>query len=199
MNWLLADTQRFDLFSDYNNLIYIFDPTSVVTDISQPPIRKVLRWAIRLSVYNCNCVHINGEDNVWADLLGRWSAPPPTIGRLVHIPALVSSSPKQFDWPNADQLFKTQQEVPDNERPSFIVQDKIYGSYRTEENSVSVSESNAELQLRLCIIAHTGPAGHRAQRPTLDYSQEGYFWANMAEDVNSFVSGCIDCLSTRRG
>ena len=52
MHWLLADPQGFDLYTDHNNLIYIFNSTSVVTDISQTSSRKVLRWAVRLLVYN---------------------------------------------------------------------------------------------------------------------------------------------------
>lgn len=88
MHWMLAYPQGFDMHTYHNNLIYIFDPTSVVTDISQTTIQKVLRWVVRLSVYNYTCIHINGPDHVWADLLGRWSATTPTIFHLVHIPEL---------------------------------------------------------------------------------------------------------------
>lgn len=49
---------------DHNNLIFLFDPISVVSDMSQITLRKVLRWAVRLSVYNYTCFHIKGDDNV---------------------------------------------------------------------------------------------------------------------------------------
>ena len=52
MQGLLADPHFYDLYTDQNNVIYIFKPTSVVTDISQTTIRKVLRWVVRLSMYN---------------------------------------------------------------------------------------------------------------------------------------------------
>lgn len=106
MHWLVADPQGFDLFTGHNNLIYIFDPTFIVTDISQTTIRKVLRWAVRLSVYNYVCIHIAGDDNVWADLLGRWSAGTPTIRRLIHILVLPSSSHSDFEWTKKNEMYK---------------------------------------------------------------------------------------------
>lgn len=52
MHWLLSTDRGFDLFTDYNNLFFLFDPTAVIADLSQTTTRKVLRWALRLSVYN---------------------------------------------------------------------------------------------------------------------------------------------------
>lgn len=49
MHWLVATLDGFDLFTDQNNSIFIFDPLSVVPDLSQTAVRKVLRWAVRLS------------------------------------------------------------------------------------------------------------------------------------------------------
>lgn len=71
MHWRAATPAGFDLFTDHNNLIYLFEPLSIVHDMSQNTLRKVLRWAVRLLAYNCTCVHIRGTENVWADLLGR--------------------------------------------------------------------------------------------------------------------------------
>lgn len=68
-----------------------FDPLTVVSDLSQTSVLKDLRWAVRLSAYNYVCAHIKGDENVWADLLGRWSAPV-VIRRLVSVPVLLSSS-----------------------------------------------------------------------------------------------------------
>lgn len=61
MHWLLATPDDFDYFTDHHNLVFIFDPHTVVTDLSQLSLRKVLRWAIRLSAYNYPCVHITGR------------------------------------------------------------------------------------------------------------------------------------------
>ena len=64
----MTNPDGFDLYTDHNNLIFLFDPLSVVADMSQTTLRKVLRWAVRLSLYQYTCFHITGEDNVWADL-----------------------------------------------------------------------------------------------------------------------------------
>ena len=95
MHWLAATSEGLDLFTEHNNLIFLFDPLAVVPDLSQTSLRKVLRWAVRLSMYNYTCFHIKGTDNVWADLLGRWSAGH-TIRRLIRITELPTTS-KDFD------------------------------------------------------------------------------------------------------
>lgn len=77
----------FDLYTDHNSLIFIFDPLAVMPDLGQEGKRKVLRWAVRLYAYNSVCFHIRGEDNVWGYLLTRWSIPL-TRRRLVTIPLL---------------------------------------------------------------------------------------------------------------
>eukprot|EP00171_Calliarthron_tuberculosum_P004016 IDg4016t1 len=79
MHWILATSDGFDLFTDHHRLIFLFDPLAVVPDLSQTSLRKVLRWAVHLSACNYTCVHIKGTENVWADLLGRWSAPPSSV------------------------------------------------------------------------------------------------------------------------
>lgn len=85
IHWILATTDGLDLFTDHHNLIFLFGPLTVYSDHSQTSLRKVLRWAVHLSAYNCTGVHIKGVDKVWADLLGRCSAPA-VIRRLVNIP-----------------------------------------------------------------------------------------------------------------
>lgn len=112
MNWLLADRQGFDLYTDHNNHIYIFDPTSFIADISQTTPRKDLRWAVRRSAYNYTCIHICGTNSVWADMLGRWSVQPLSIRRLDHILALCSSSSEEFVWPTGAELRSAQGTVP---------------------------------------------------------------------------------------
>lgn len=72
MHWLTATPARFHLFTDYNNLIFIFDPLAVVADLGETSVWKVLRWAVLLSSYNYVCHHIDGDTkNVWADLRSR--------------------------------------------------------------------------------------------------------------------------------
>lgn len=84
-HWLVSCPDGFDLFTDHNNFTSIFDRIAVMPDIGQATTRKVLHWTVRLSLYNYVCMHISGDDNVWADLMTRWKIPT-TIRRLVTIP-----------------------------------------------------------------------------------------------------------------
>ncbi len=91
MHWILDKLQGFDMFIDHNILIYMSDTISVHPDLSVGFVKKVLRWGFMMCMYSYVCVHIKGETNVWADLLGRLSALK-TIRRIVPIPALPSPS-----------------------------------------------------------------------------------------------------------
>lgn len=51
MHWLLAATDGLDLYTGHHNLFFLFDPLAVVSDLSISSTRKVLRWAVQLSMY----------------------------------------------------------------------------------------------------------------------------------------------------
>lgn len=195
MHWLLATADGFDLYTDHKNLIFLFDPLSVATDLSQSTIRKVLRWAVRLSAYNYTCVHIPGEENVWADLLSRW-VPTGTVRRLVSVPVLPSSSSPEFEWPSIGDISVIQEQFK-AERPEHLT--NCEGLYKNPSGAVWIPDSAADLQLRLCIIAHTGPSGHRGSKTTESTLRKKFFWATMTTDVRIFVRSCIHCLSTTGG
>lgn len=115
-HWLLATPNGFGLHTDHHNLIFLFDPLVVVPDLSQISLRKVIRWAVRLSAYNYTCIHICRADNVWADLLGRWTVSD-TVRRLVSVPFLPVSSPFEFEWPCLQEI-EVQQYKFIQDRPS---------------------------------------------------------------------------------
>ena len=71
MHWIVANPDGFDLYTDHDNLIFLFDPLSVVPDLSATSLRKVLRSAVRLRMYRYTCYHFKVEENVWADLISR--------------------------------------------------------------------------------------------------------------------------------
>lgn len=63
-HWIVSCTEGFYLSTDYKTLIFIFEPLSIITDLGQAAMRKVLQWAVRISAYNYFCFHIRGEDNL---------------------------------------------------------------------------------------------------------------------------------------
>lgn len=197
LHWLTATPSGFDLFTDHNNLVFIFDPLSLIPDLSQSCVRKVLRWAVRLSIYNYVCYHISGEDNVWADLLGRWSAVP-IVRRLLFIPPLLSSADADFVWPQPEELQRLQSAAT-NTRPNSAVLDDADGLWKHPSGAIWVPDDAADLQLRLCVIAHTSAAGHRGQDATSTALKQKFSWRTLSADVKSFTRSCLHCLSTTGG
>lgn len=195
LHWLASIPHGFDLYTDHNNLIFIFDPLSVVPDLSQNTVRKVLRWAIRLSLYNYTCFHIRGLDNVRADLLGLWSAPS-TVRRIVHICVLPPTTDKDFVWPREQEISDIQNCYRQN-RPANL--SCKTGLWRNPNNAVWVPDEAADLQLRLCIIAHCGPGGHRGSSATEHDLRKYYFWSTLTSNIRTFVQACIHCISTVGG
>lgn len=197
MHWVLSNPDGFDIFTDHNNLVFLFDPLSVVPDLAQTTLRKVLRWAIRLSEYQYTCVHIKGADNVWADLIGRWKQPE-TLRRLVHIPVLPTTDDEEFVWPTAAEVAKVQLNHMDA-RPASLLQDSTDGLWRDGNGAVWIPDLAADLQLRMCVIAHTGPSGHRGFKTSLRVLRPFFTWSTDEEDMSNFVKACIHCLSTSGG
>ena len=193
MHWLASSPAGFDLFTDHNNLIFIFDPLSLSPDLSQTSIRKVVRWAVRLCAYNYTCIHISGADNVWADLLSRWHIGF-KIRRLITIPALPSASDAEFKWPSNEEIARVQS---DSTRPLHLRLED--GLWRTKDNRIWIPSDADNLQLRLCVISHTSAAGHRGRASTLRTLSSLFYWDSIVEDVGLFVKACIHCLSTTGG
>lgn len=46
---MMSSLDGFDLFTDHNNLVLIFNLISVIPDLSLSSVGKVLRWAVRIS------------------------------------------------------------------------------------------------------------------------------------------------------
>ena len=65
--------------------------------------------------------------------------------------------------------------------------------------SVWIPDESADLQLRICIIAHTSTAGHSGSDATASAISRKFFWSTLSEDVATFVNGCIHCISTLGG
>ena len=195
MHWIVATSKGFDLFTDHNNLIFMFDPLAVQPDLSVSSTRKVLRWAIKMCIYNYTCVHIRGEENVWADLLTRWSHSP-TVKRLVAIPVLPSAAEEEFDWPTPHSIFSEQRKHL-SEKPINLFQRNDV--WENENNIIWVPDNATDLQLRLCVIAHTSAAGHRGIYATEAALRNFCFWTTLSEDIRAFVKNCIHCLSTLKG
>lgn len=61
LHGLATCSEGFHIFTDHNNMIFLFHPIEIIPDIGQAALHKVLRWAVRIFAYNYVCTHIHGE------------------------------------------------------------------------------------------------------------------------------------------
>lgn len=109
MRWIVCTPDDFDLYTDYNNLIFFQSPRCCSRSLIDF-LRKLLRWAFKLIIYLYTCNHIKGDDNVWGGLLTRWSSPPAMTCHIENIPELSSSFVPDFEWPTQAKLVEAQEQ-----------------------------------------------------------------------------------------
>ena len=68
---MLIREKGFIIFTDHRNLTYIFNPAGAVATIAKPQADRLERWAMFLRCFTYKVVHIEGDNNVWADMLSR--------------------------------------------------------------------------------------------------------------------------------
>ena len=81
------------------NLIYIFNPLTVITKLSKATSQRLLNWSTFLGQYPYTIQHIAGSTNLWGDILSRWVTIPTARGvftvlaPLPEVPILEDSHP----------------------------------------------------------------------------------------------------------
>ena len=55
------------------------------------------------------------------------------------------------------------------------------------------------LRLRLCIVAHQGPAGHRGIDVTTRWLTKRFWWPSIICNISVFCRTCLQCQYTRGG
>jgi RNase H-like domain found in reverse transcriptase/Reverse transcriptase (RNA-dependent DNA polymerase)/Integrase zinc binding domain/Integrase core domain len=206
LDWLLQGAAGFSLFTDHHNLLYVFNTNGQHGATSAHSAAKLIRWALKLSSYRYSIEHVAGSDNVWSDMLTRWAAP----ARLARVSALLMAPiaptlDDSFVWPTAREIRLLQDasltqngsyfDAPAAERPTLV--DKEL--YRTPGGQVWIPPESIELQLRICIVAHSGHGGHRGRLPTTNSITALFYWKTLIEDVRTFCKTCLHCCSTIGG
>lgn len=218
-NWSIAEKEAFavvesmsrldyftaagevSLYTDHANLVYIFDPVGHNPGICKHTASKLLRWALKLSGYRYVIEHIEGERNVWADMLTRWAVKPrdrvkvSKLGRLMYAP-ITPSSQDQYDWPNRRALQESQERS--REEPNRDIRFKD-GLLRSDAGVVWIPQKDRELKIRLLVAAHTGVGGHRGIRTTTSVMTNHFFWNSIKDDVKEFCRSCLHCMCTATG
>lgn len=99
LDYLLWRARQTHVFTNHKNLLYVFAPFALRTNLPRHVLSKIHRWAIKLSWFHFHINQIEGVENVFSDILIRWlkghktiSAKPGSIAALYQdiVPAAAS-------------------------------------------------------------------------------------------------------------
>ncbi|ETV78978.1 hypothetical protein H257_07762 [Aphanomyces astaci] len=133
---------------------------------------KLQRWALTMTAFPYVVECVAGEENLWADLLSRWGSPPgpdrsfPVESRTRPHPTCEKYAP----W--------------SAEKKSFL----------TAAGKIWIPGDALDMQVRICVVAHAGVAGHRRVEATTASVAEMFDWPTLKTDVKNFVNACLHCM-----
>jgi transposase InsO family protein len=212
---LLQRAQPFNIFTDHRNLTFIFNPDVTIQDGRKQAAERIERWQIHMRGFNFRIHHVSGEDNVLADMISRWAAPSPidtnseialaVRRRHTHITPDVNSTfaPEiaiQFnvaDAPSEEDIIAAQTS-DQSDLSAYDLHKDVDGVLNTAKGQMFVPDKDF-LRLRLCIVAHQGPAGHRGINTTTTWITQRFWWPTVDRDIAVFCRTCLQCQYTRGG
>ena len=106
LDYLLLREGGFLLYTDHRNLQYIFSKDAMTSSLHKHTAAKLQRWALLLMAYDYRIKFIDGEANMWADLLSHWGVSDVngnrecsegSVRRILLMPISPTISPK-FVW-----------------------------------------------------------------------------------------------------
>ena len=125
--------------------------------------------------YQYEIVHIPGEDNVWADLLSRWGCERSVCA------ATFTESPqlnKKFIWRSVSEIRDLQVKC------GVKAGTGADGLHRCAAGLIIIPEEAVDLILRLCVVAHSGVAGHQGLANTVQTLAEHFSWPTLKIDTD---------------
>ena len=96
-----------------------------------------------------------------------------------------------FEWPTDDVIRKSQRRHAET-KPTAVVGAED-GGLMTQDGKTWIHE-DANLQIKLLVVAHCGACGHRGIESTKSILSEGYIWEGLVSDCQEFVKNCLRCL-----
>ena len=131
--------QKVHVFTDHRNLHFLYSPLCLEPSLGSHAVSKVKRWAMYLSRFEYNIEHIDGEANIFADILTRWlkgyrveqKAARKAVLAFSVIPQMMpSSDPEKFVWPTQN-ILRTSQEQQKESRPQEAILNEVLRLYQT--------------------------------------------------------------------
>jgi hypothetical protein len=151
--------------------------------------------------------HIEGANNVWADIISRWAAPPPMVHACaVRTRSQVEDLPEpsvtrleedaQFSFPTREDIAAAQREYADTLRSENATTMNDEGLVCVDGRPWVPSKAK-ELLARLMIVSHCGGHGHRGQDAMVQLLDERFFIEKMVLKVQEFLRQCLLCKHVR--
>eukprot|EP00939_MAST-03C_sp_MAST-3C-sp1_P001527 g1527.t1 len=179
-----------------------------------PRRQRVQRWSYELLAYSYEIVHIDGERNLWADMMSRQyqgtkapenitryhrktpnegaETPRPTIPVMRAI-RMAPHAREEARLPTLKKVVNEQRKLTEAERNGTRNDNGVI----RKDGKVVIPEGS-DLVLTLLVCAHQGDKGHRALDATTK-TLEGYTWNGKLADIKRFVAGCISCMKAADG
>lgn len=196
LDFLLIRAKPFYIITDHRNLQFIFGSN---THLRQATRHKISRWALSLTSFNYHILHIDGERNVWADLLSRWGQPPaPKTISVKTLTLRPFEEGSDFAFPSLEEVWKSQRKtkcsIPTQDGTETRSDSHVYVN-----NKPWIPEDAEDLLNRVLIVSHCGLSGHRGVASTTRMLQKYCYVKGLRTKVLNFMKSCLLCLQTKGG
>lgn len=118
-------------------------------------------------------------------------SPPPS-------PGLTNNVTKKFVWPTATEFLALQENNRESCPPSLICNEND-SLRRDAGRRICIPDVVDDMELHLCVIAHTGPSGNRGNRSSLRTFRSHLTGPTDLDDMSTFVKSGVHCLSAVGG
>ena len=164
------------------------------------------RWAAPTPV-PWPMAHPQSREDATADSVAQFRAFALTTGPGVVQPM----RDVDFVWPTIPDIVQAQERALQTSHKSgqertvcvnrmVFEQDPVTKLWKTTDGGIVwIPEAEFLLRVRLCVIAHSGAAGHRGVNPTLRALKLRFYWKDMDKDVQEFIRNCLHCTVNKGG
>ncbi len=204
MDYLFFGARTVHIYTDHRNLLFVFAPLTLEPTLGRHIISKVQRWALFLSRFSYVIEHVDGDANVFADMLTRWARCYRRDNKSLRTVASLSilsddqimPSPEELVWPTLDEMRAAQVRASEKKAGlHFDEEERIW----KRDGKFWIPRTALELQLKIIVISHAGSLGHRGQDATKSIVRENFWWASLDNDVDQLVRRCLHCIVSRSG
>lgn len=200
LDYILEREPGFKAFCDHSNLIQIFSPSEETKKHTRG---KLLRWALRISCLRYTIEHVDGDSNVWADIVSRWTSEPEAslrvrAARIEVAQPLSQLRPLQderFEWPTVSAVRAAQECSKYAHGGCTMSEHRVW----LKNGKTWIPPDADELALRLMIVAHCGRRAHRGADTMYQLLHDEFAIDDLRERVQKFVGECLLCKHVKGG